>query len=133
MKNLPEVRECLSVWLAAFNAKDIEALMVLYDPDSAYAGGRTPLMRGIDAIRACYEHAFPQITGTLLFEEEAAFQQDGMALIYGKFYFKPVADGAEAGTTGRVGLVYRKARDGNWKLLFDMDNCPPDVTSQDFS
>ncbi len=113
MKNLPEVRERLSSWLAAFNERDIDAMMSLYDPDSAYAGGRTPLMRGVDEIRACYERAFPQITGTLLFEEEAAFQQDGMALIYGKFYFKPASDVAEPGMTGRVGLVYRKAEGGN--------------------
>ncbi|TQV80596.1 YybH family protein [Denitrobaculum tricleocarpae] len=132
MTDLSGVRECLGAWLAAFNAKDIESLMSLYDPESSYAGARTPLMRGIDEIRACYERSFPQVTGTLMFKEEAVFEQESMALIYGSFYFKPDADVDEPGTTGRVAIVYRRAGDGSWKLLFDMDNSAPDVTPKDF-
>lgn len=125
-----KVRENLTTWLECFNSKDIDKLFTLYDPESVYANSNAPLMRGVDQIRPWYEKVIPQMQGTLIFKEEVAFQKGEMALIVGKFYFKPPE--GDQGPTGRVALTYRKSDYGEWKLLFDMDNTPPDSTPADF-
>lgn len=130
---LNKVRENLKKWLNAFNNKDINALFSLYDPESVYANAGAPLMKGINQIKPWYEGTFTQVNGTLLYKEEVAFQEGNMALLVGSYYFKPPEDSNEQeGPTGRVALAYRKAADGRWLLLFDMDNVPPDVKPEDF-
>lgn len=131
-KNGP--RENLSCSLAAFNNKDLDKLSSLYDPESLYANATAPLAQGIEQIAPWYEQAFAGVDGTLLFKEEALFQENTMALLVGKYFFRPPNDKepSDHGDTGRVALIYRRAADGRWLLLFDMDNTPPDVSPQDF-
>jgi len=130
------VRANLNNWLQAFNRKDIDALFALYDPNSVYANAGAPLLTGIDQIKPWYEAAFSAVEGTLLFQEEFLCQETDMALLVGKYYFSPPATGstqpASSGDAGRVALVYRRVSDGDWRLLFDMDNTPPDVSAADF-
>jgi|GEM_PF-1015577 len=126
------VRANLTAWLAAFNAKDIDALMEQYDAESSYAGASGPYLTSLEDIRALYSAGFDAINATLLFFEEKAVAGSDMALIVGKFYFAPPEGSDATGLTGRVALVYRKQADGSWKLLFDMDNAGADVSPQDF-
>lgn len=131
--DLDLVRESLNAWLAAFNAKDIDALMALYDAESSYANANAPLLTDLETIRARYGEGFNVLTGTLRFKEEKAFATGGMGLIVGKYFFEPPAgEPVTGGSTGRVALVFRKDANGAWKLFFDMDNTPPDVTPADF-
>ena len=128
---IDKVRQNLNEWLAAFNAKDGDALFALYDPESIYANAGAPLMRGVDEIKPWYEQAFKSIEGTLHHKEEAALIEGNMALLLGAYYFAPpegVTPPEGANLTGRVLLVYRRNEAGEWKLLFDIDNTPPDVT-----
>jgi len=133
-ENLTLIRANLNSWMTAFNAKDLDGLFSLYDTESVYANAGAPMMVGIPAIREWYAVAFENVDGTLLFSEEKAFAGSDMGLIVGKYYFEPPA-GKPVGenTAGRVALLYRKDESGAWKLLFDMDNTPPDVTPADFS
>jgi len=133
-ENIALIRANLDTWMAAFNAKNLDGLFALYDAESVYANASAPMMVGIPAIREWYAAAFENVAGTLHFSEEKAFAGSDMGLLVGKYYFEPPA-GEVAGEndTGRVALVYRKNEDGAWKLLFDMDNTPPDVTPADFS
>ncbi len=133
---IEKVRQNLSNWLAAFNAKDSEALFALYDPESIYANAGAPLMRGLDEIRPWYEQAFENFEGTLHHKEEAVFVEGNMALLLGAYYFAPppgVTLPEDAHLTGRVLLAYRRNQVGQWKLLFDIDNTPPDVTPSLFN
>lgn len=128
---IEKVRRNLSTWLAAFNVKDSDALFALYDPESIYANAGAPLMRGVGEIRPWYEQAFQAIEGTLYHIEEAAFIEGNMALLLGAYYFAPpegVTPSEDTHLTGRVLLAYRRNAAGDWKLLFDIDNTPPDVT-----
>lgn len=130
-REIHKVRKSLERWLTAFNAKDSDALFALYDPESIYANAAAPLMRGIEEIRPWYEQAFKVIEGTLHYKEEAAFIESGMAVLLGAYYFAPpdgVTPPEDAQLTGRVLLAYRRNDAGEWKLLFDIDNTPPDVT-----
>ncbi len=134
-QELGKVRENLTTWLEAFNEKDIDKLFSLYDEESVYANAGAALMTGKENIKGWYLEAFKMVEGTLLYKEETACQEGGLALLVGKYFFQPPQgseSSADAHLTGRVALVYRKAADGRWLLLFDMDNMPPDVTPSDF-
>ena len=130
---IDKVRNNLKSWMRAFNAKDLDALFALYDPESLYANAGAPLMQGVTAIKPWYAQAFAAVQGTLLFKEEYGTQSGDLALLVGKYYFQPPAgEDSPENTTGRVALVYRRALDGRWLLLFDMDNTPPDTKPADF-
>ncbi len=133
---IAKVRDNLSNWLAAFNAKDLDKLFSLYDPDSVYANAGASLMRGVEQIRPWYEQALANMQGKLLYKEEAAVQEGSLAMLLGAYYFQPpagVTPPEDAHLTGRVALVYRRHQQGEWKLLFDMDNTPPDISPADFA
>lgn len=133
---LAKVRGNLEDWLKAFNAKDIEALFTLYDPDSIYANAGSALMRGIEQIKPWYVEALSNTQGTLLYKEESALQDGNLAMLLGAYYFQPpdkVRPPVDAHLTGRVVLIYRRNQNGEWKLLFDMDNAPPDITPASFA
>lgn len=134
-KELAKVRENLSEWLTAFNLRDADKLLTLYAPDSMYANAAAPLMRGVAQIKPWYEQAFTTISGTLRYKEEAAIQEGSLAMLLGIYYFEPppgVSPPEDAHLTGRVSLIYRRDEHGRWKLVFDMDNTPPDVSPEDF-
>lgn len=134
MTEIDKVRENLDAWMNAFNERDIETLFTLYDPESLYANAGAAMMQGIAEIKPWYEGMFASIGGLLLFKEEHAFQDGGLALLVGKYFFQPPAGQPSSdNAAGRVALVYRKAEDGRWLLLFDMDNTPPDCSPADFN
>lgn len=132
---IAKVRENLADWLRAFNAKDIDSLFLLYDTNSLYANANAPLMRGVEQIRPWYQEALANVQGKLLYREEAAIQDGNLAMLLGAYYFKPptgVTPPSDAKLTGRVALVYKRNQEGDWKLLFDMDNTPPDISPETF-
>ena len=47
-------------------------------------------MKGVGQIKPWYQEAFKAVNGTLLYEEEAAFQAKDIALLVGRCYFNPV-------------------------------------------
>ena len=61
MTELDKARAALDKWLAALNAKDIDALIAVYDPEIVYANAAAPLLQGVDQIRPWFERAFPHI------------------------------------------------------------------------
>ena len=131
---IKKVQEAVANWVKAFNDKDVEALMALYDSDINYASPSGPLLKGIEQVRPRYESSFDLIKGTLRYIEEEVTVEGGMAVVLLKFYFQPPAGvKIEDPSTGRAMLVFRKSKSGEWLLLFDMDNSPSDVTVADFA
>ena len=136
MTELDKARAALDAWLAALNAKDIDALIAVYDPEIVYANAAAPLLQGVDQIKPWFERAFPHIKGTLLYKEETAFLEGTMALLSGVYYFEPpagITPAEDDNLTGRVLVALRRNAAGEWKFLFDMDNMPPDVSPALFS
>ncbi len=130
MKDVEQsIREALDLWLKAFNSKDIEALSSYYDPEAVYANDGAPLMQGLGQIRPWFEQAFQMMKGTLLFQEEAVLTSVDMGVVVGQFCFRTEGEEDE---TGRVCVVFRRAADGRWLLVYDMDNRPPDVVGENF-
>ena len=136
MTELDEARATLNAWLAALNAKDINALVAIYDPEIVYANAVAPLLQGVDQIKQWFEKILPNIKGKLLYKEETAFLEGTMALLSGVYYFEPPAGVTRAedeNLTGRVLVALRRNAAGEWKFLFDMANMQPDVSPTLFS
>ncbi|HAS41741.1 MAG TPA: hypothetical protein DCS93_14780 [Microscillaceae bacterium] len=124
-----EIRNAMDQWLQAFNNNDIAQLMDNYDPAINYANSAKPLEVGIDTVKKGFVNSFaikPKVT----FKEEQVIAGEDLGYIAGQFRVSGTspADGSEVGEAGRVVAIFRKNAEGQWKLVFDMDNRPPDVT-----
>lgn len=124
-----EVRNALDQWLDAFNNNDIEALMNMYDPEIVYANSNKPIEIGIPVVKKGFINSFA-IKPKVLIKEEQAIASDRLGYVAGQFRVTGTSpeDGSEIGESGRVVVIFRKNSNGEWKLVFDMDNRPPDVT-----
>ncbi|WP_299681889.1 DUF4440 domain-containing protein [uncultured Dokdonia sp.] len=116
-------------WLEAFNNNDIEALMNIYDPEVVYANSNKPIEIGIPVIKEGFLNSFA-IKPKVFFKEEQAIAVEGLGYIAGQFRLMGTnpEDGSNIEESGRVIVIFRKNKVGQWKLIFDMDNRPPDVT-----
>lgn len=124
-----EIRNALDKWLQAFNNNDLDALMDLYDPEINYANSNKPIEVGITTVKEGFANSFsikPQVT----FKEEQVIATTDLGFIAGQFRVSGTdpEDGNVVGEAGRVVAIFRKNTEDQWKLVFDMDNRPPDVT-----
>ncbi len=126
---IEEVRNALNQWFDAFNNNDIEALMAVYDPEIVYANSAKPIEIGIPTVKAGFINSFA-IQPKVFFKEEQAIAVDGLGYLAGQFRVTGTnpEDGSKVEESGRVVVIFRKNDAGEWKLVFDMDNRPPDVT-----
>ena len=124
-----EIRNALNQWLEAFNSNDIKALMAVYDPEIVYANSNKPIEIGIPIVKKGFINSFA-IKPKVVFKEEQAIAVEGLGYIAGQFKItgKNPGDGSKIKEVGRVVVVFRQNKDGQWKLIFDMDNRPPDIT-----
>lgn len=124
-----EIRNALNQWLEAFNKNDIDALMEIYDPEIVYANSAKPIEIGIPTVKTGFINSFA-IKPNVFFKEEQVIAVEGLGYIAGQFRVTGTnpEDGNEVGESGRVVVIFRKNKAGKWKLIFDMDNRPPDVT-----
>ncbi|MEP0262686.1 DUF4440 domain-containing protein [Dokdonia sp.] len=124
-----EIRTALDQWLQAFNDNDLEALMSLYDPEINYMNSNMPIQVGIPVVKEGFAGSFA-IQPKVIFKEEQVIATEHLGYIAGQFRVTGTdpEDGSEIGEAGRVICVFRKDTKGNWKVVFDMDNRPPDVT-----
>jgi len=128
-----KLEKTLADWVNAFNNKDIETLMSIYDEDILYASPDSGLIKGTDNIKALYKTYFSQLNGTLKYVQESITEKGGMGVVVLKFYIEPNNKSeAEEAFKGRAMLVFKKKLFGKWFLLYDMDHQAPDVLAEDF-
>ncbi|MEM9092137.1 MAG: nuclear transport factor 2 family protein [Cyanobacteria bacterium P01_F01_bin.53] len=122
------LRSTLNEWMALFNAHDIDGLMELYDPEAAYAPHTGARKSTLSAIRESFIADFA-ISPVVTFEEEALIAEGNLGYATGQFSMRGTnpQDQSEIEDFGRVVVIFRKSDDDQWKLVFDMDNRPPDV------
>ncbi len=126
---IQEVRNALDQWLNAFNNNDIEALMAIYDPKIHYANSVKPIEIGIPTVEKGFINSFA-IKPKVFFKEEQVIAVEGLGYVSGQFRIAGTSpeDASEIVESGRVVVIFKKNDVGEWKLIFDMDNRPPDVT-----
>ncbi|WP_281986933.1 YybH family protein [Aquimarina aggregata] len=123
-----EIRKACQDWMDAFNSHDIDQLMALYDPESSYSTSGGPRRSDLVSIKQGFIEHFMVKPHATIFEEQVIAGRD-IGYYTGNFIMKGInpEDGSEMSERGRVVVIFRKSKSGIWKLVFDMDNRPPDV------
>ncbi len=123
-----EIRNALNEWLTAFNSNDLASVIDLYDPEIVFANQSNPVAIGISAVKEGLIKSFV-VRPKLSFKEEQIIAANGLGYAAGQYKMTGThpQDGSTITGAGRVVAIFRKNRDGAWKLVFDMDNAPPDV------
>ena len=107
-------------WRRAFNARDIDRLVELYDedatlivpPEGAPATGKPAIREAIRATLALQPRARLVVLDKL--------EADGLALTQGLWTLVGTGeDGARVELSGRGTMVSRCQRDGSWKIVLD--------------
>ncbi len=123
-----EIRKACQDWIDAFNSHDIDGLMALYDPEASYSTSGGPRKSDLASIKQGFIEHFMVKPHATVFEEQVIAGRD-IGYYTGSFIMKGInpEDQTEMSERGRVVVVFRKSASGVWRLIFDMDNRPPDV------
>ncbi len=123
-----EIRKACQNWIDAFNNHDIDQLMSLYDPEASYSTSGGPRKSDLKSIKQGFIEHFMVKPHATVFEEQVIAGRD-IGYYTGNFIIKGLnpEDNKEIFERGRVVIIFRKSNSGAWKLVFDMDNRPPDV------
>jgi len=111
-------REIHVLFERAFNAGDVEAMLVLYEPGAVLVAGGNPVTRH-DAIRAAL-NMFISNGARMKLETRAVIESsEGLAVLHGAWSIGPPLD-----TQGLSTEVARRQPDGCWMFVIDNPNTP---------
>jgi uncharacterized protein (TIGR02246 family) len=124
-------------WSQAYAARDLDRLMALYEPDAWVMLDGQPALKGRDAVRAYFAKAFATPAGSNRIELAAEDVQiiGRLAELISLYRLTVQTDAASAPVVlaGRSLLLYRKGKDGRWRIWRDIDNSTPDATDAAFT
>jgi len=98
----------------AFNGRDIEGLVALYEPDAWFFSLDGPV-QGLDAIRAAWEGIMAMEPGPITMTTVYALEQGDIAMISNRWSMSVGGDDMSAATAE----VVRRQADGTWKYVID--------------
>ena len=115
-----DVAAATQAWIDAQNSRDIERVVVLYDPDAVLWGTASPTIRDSpSAIRDYFQRlpTFPAAYKAVIGEQRVRVYGD-TAINSGTYTFLSVAvrDGKPINIAARFSFVYRN-RDGRWMIV----------------
>lgn len=115
-------------WIAAFEAGDLPRLMQLYTADAYVALHGQPALRGREAVREYFASRIGQGTVDFRLDIERIEVAGRTAHLVSAYWFTLALPGKELyRDAGRSLLIYRKDRNGRWKIHVDIDQATPDV------
>lgn len=117
-------------WIDYFKAGDLDGLMTLYMEDAVVALHGQAVLRGVPAIKAYFAPSIGKTDVEFELEYELLETHGDLAYLVSKYWF--TSRDFESGElvyrdAGRSALVYKKHRDGSWKIALDIDQASPDV------
>jgi ketosteroid isomerase-like protein len=101
---------------AGYNARDVDALADLYEPDAVVTNPDGSIASGIDAIRLHLGHLV-ELGGSMTSENRYAIPNGDLALV-GADWEIEFADGRER-IVGSSAEVVRQQPDGSWRYVLD--------------
>jgi len=111
--------ELQSLFAAAFNRGDLDAMMTLYEPAAVLASQSGLTQIGADKIRDSL-HTIVAMKGTMAIETTYALQADGIALLRGSWSLNSITPVGKAVTMkGQSIEVARRQADGTWRYVND--------------
>jgi uncharacterized protein (TIGR02246 family) len=106
-------------WGDAYAAKDLDAMMRLFDPDAVWVSAEGDVVAGSDAIRGVFRD-FLRLDATYETDDEQLAQADGVALLSARWRIHGTdADGAPVEISGRTADVLRRNAEGEWRYAID--------------
>lgn len=108
-----------TLWLAAVNAGDIEALMPLYEPEATVVFGPGQVATGLAAIRAGNEGLLA-LRPHFALQIGQVLQADNLALLLSPWTMTgTMPDGTPLSLRGTTSDVVRRQPDGSWRFIID--------------
>ena len=107
------------LFVAAFNAGDLDALLALYEPGATMIPEPGQLVVGREAVRNVLS-AFLALKGSMTIETKTVAQAGDLALLHGQWTLTAAGpDGKPATRGGRTAEVVRRQPDGSWRYAID--------------
>lgn len=118
-------------WTDYYKAGDLDGLMTLYMDDAVVALHGQPALRGIPEIKAFFAQSVGKTNVDFELDYELMETHGDIAYLVSKYWL--ISRDPESGEVvyrdaGRSALVYKKDRDGRWKIALDIDQASPDVS-----
>ena len=105
-----------AVFAAGYNARDVDALAALYEPDAVVTNPDGSMSVGIEAIRVHLDRLV-ELGGSMTSENRYAIVNGDLSLV-GADWEIVFADGRER-VVGRSAEVLRRQPDGIWRYVLD--------------
>lgn len=118
------IRAATREWNSAEAAKDVEKCVSFYAADRERFATGSPVIRGTDALREEWRK-YVSTPGTFHWTTSTVEVSSSGDLAYetGKFVLKTVdKNGQPITTNGKYVCVWKKQKDGKWKVVADIDN-----------
>ena len=118
------IRAATLEWNAAEAAKDLEKCVSFYAEDGERFATGSPVVRGTTALRNEWQKYLAS-PGTFQWSTSKVEVANSGDLAYetGRFVLKAVdKNGQPTTTNGKYVCVWKKQRDGRWKVVADIDN-----------
>ena len=111
--------EVHELWTKAFIARDLPALLALYEPDAVLAPSSNERFQGHDAIRSALE-GFLALKPVFQMRPEQVVQAGDLAVLFSPWTLAGTdPDGNEVHMEGVTSDVVRCQRDGSWLIVID--------------
>jgi len=106
---------------AAYNARNLEALLALYERDALLDFGPHGPVRGLPAIGAALE-PFIALGGKIEYTRRFCMEVGDLALLSVEYRLKDgrAPDGSAVASTGVTLELARRQPDGSWKYVIDL-------------
>jgi len=111
--------EVHELWTKAFIARDLSALLALYEPDAVLAPSSNERFQGHDAIRSALE-SFLALKPVFQMRTERVVQAGDLAVLFSPWQLIGLDPaGNEVHMAGVTSDVVRCQRDGSWLMVID--------------
>lgn len=122
-----EIEQVIELWNGGLDGGDIEQMVRTCHPDTVTVNEHQPVTVGTQAIRDKYNPRIEAAEITSGFDIETFTEFGDTVVVVGRFYgsMKMRDTGDVRNPEGRLTLVYKRDKNGAWKMILDMDNNGP--------
>jgi uncharacterized protein (TIGR02246 family) len=111
---VPSPADVMQAWGDAFHARDLDAMMGLFEPKAVWVSQDGDVASGVDEIRKVFS-GFMASDATFETERCQVVETDGIALLSAAWTLR----GPDSEVSGRTADVLRRQPDGQWLYLID--------------
>ena len=111
-----------AAYAKAFNAGDAAKISALYSKDAIFMMPETPPYKGTKGVRALAQAGIDAGWRNMEFRKIKSGSDGDLAFNIGSFSMDQRSDGGTTKVRGKYLDVYRRQKDGSWKIIATMAN-----------